>query len=378
MSKDRKLLHIINITTLAVLLLALALPGESSGRITAAVLLLPLAAITCVFIKKRGILSMNKGQVLMLLTVIGLVYLVLYYLTGLWFGFYKNIYIFNFDIILRFIIPISVVIVASEIIRGVIRSQENPTADVICYISCVISEALIYGNLYYITSFNRFMEFVGMTLFPAIIANLLYHYLAKRYGIYPNIAYRLITTLYIYIIPYLPAMADSLHAFLNLVFPILIYVFIDALYEKKRRYALERGSRLAVPLTVLAVSIMASVVMLISNQFRFGALVIATDSMTGELNKGDIVIFDQDEDQIFVEGQVIIFNKSDVSVVHRIVKIERINGVTRYYTKGDINEDIDQGYITDADIKGSVQAKLPYFGYPTLWLREFISSTISK
>ena len=118
--------------------------------------------------------------------------------------------------------------------------------------------------------------------------------------------------------------------------------------------------------------------MLISNHFRFGALVIATESMTGELNKGDIVVFDQDDDHIVTEGEIIVFEKDGMSVVHRVVKIEHINGTTRYYTKGDANETEDFGYITKSNIKGVVKAKLPYFGYPTLWLRSAISKATNN
>ena len=56
-------------------------------------------------------------------------------------------------------------------------------------------------------------------------------------------------------------------------------------------------------------------------------------------------------------------------IVHRIVEIEIINGTAYYYTKGDANEDRDAGYITSANIVGTVNYKLPAFGYPTLWIR---------
>ena len=57
-------------------------------------------------------------------------------------------------------------------------------------------------------------------------------------------------------------------------------------------------------------------------------------------------------------------------VVHRVVDIEIINGVARYYTKGDANEDMDMGYIVDSNIVGVVNYKLPAVGFPTLWMRK--------
>ena len=160
----------------------------------------------------------------------------------------------------------------------------------------------------------------------------------------------------------------------KLFLPIIIYFFIDALFEKKVRYALGNKSRLwkitSAVLTAIVVIIMVGTVMLVSNQFKYGALVIATESMTGELNKGDVVLFERYEDHhVIEEGQVIVFEKSGSMIVHRVVEIEIINGVARYYTKGDANEDLDAGFITDADIVGLTDLKLPYLGYPTLWMR---------
>lgn len=366
---DRKVLYRITISSLAVLLLALVLPSTVSGRILAAILLLPLAIVTYFFVKKRSILSINKNQILMIMAVIGLLYLMLYYLTGLHFEFYRTGYRLNLHFGLNFVLPISAIIIETEFIRWIMRAQNNKKVDVLTYFTCVIAEALICSNIPGISSFNKFMDFVALALFPAITANLLYHYLSKRYGMYPNIVYRLLISLYTYIIPYKPAVPDSLLAFVNLLVPIAIFLFIDSLYEKKKRYALGKKSKLSVVVTIVAVAIMVSVVMLVSNQFRYGVLVVATESMTGELNKGDAALFERYEDQIITEGQVIVFEKNGSMIIHRVIKIEKINGVMRYYTKGDANEDRDSGFITNSDIRGLVDYKVPYVGYPTLWAR---------
>ena len=367
-----KRLYIISLATVAALLVALFAP-IGSGRIIAAILLLPLAIIVTFSIKKRSILSLNKKQILMIMTVVGLLYVMLYYISGLKFKFYLSPYRFDLVGIFQFIVPIAVIIVCTEIIRGVIIAQGRPLSNTLVYFTCVIADVLVCSNIVSIVSFNRFMDVVGLTLLPALIYNLLYNYLSKRYGASPNISYRLITTLYAYVIPYKSAIPDALVAFLNLLIPIAIYIFIDALYEKKRRFALEKKTKFGAVITVLAIVIMSGVIMLVSNQFKFGAFVIATDSMTGELNRGDTAIYERYDDQKIIVGQVIAFDKDGTTVVHRVVNIEVINGANRYYTKGDANEDTDAGYITDADIIGCVDLKVPYVGYPTLWLRSLFS-----
>ena len=164
-------------------------------------------------------------------------------------------------------------------------------------------------------------------------------------------------------------------SFFKLLIPIATFLFIDALYEKRKRLALGRISRAwkiaSVTLTVIVLIIMAGTVMLVSNQFRYGSLVIATESMTGELNKGDVVLFEQYSNQEIKEGTVIIFEDHDSLIVHRVVDIEIINGSSRYYTKGDANEDNDMGFRTQSDIVGLASYKLPMIGHVTLWMRSF-------
>jgi signal peptidase len=163
-----------------------------------------------------------------------------------------------------------------------------------------------------------------------------------------------------------------------MILPLGIFYFIDSLYETKRRYALGQTSRtrqnLSKIFTVMAAIIMIGVVMLISNQFYYGSFVIATDSMTGEINKGDMVIYERYEDQLIIEGQVIVFEKNKSMIVHRVADIKIINGVTRYYTKGDANEDLDAGYITDSNIVGLVNYKIPFVGYPSIWVHSLFKN----
>lgn len=366
---DKRKLYIISALTPAALLLALLLSGEYSGKIIAAVLLLIAALLSGFLIKKRSIPSINKPQVLMLMSAISLVLLTLLYLSGLKFGYVKNPYALRFEFLLRYALPMAVAIGACEYFRYVMRAQNDKWADALSYVSCVIAEALLYGNLAYLTTFNRFMDFVGIALFPAVMANLLFHYLSKRYGMFPNVVYRAVTMLYVYVIPYESGIPDSLLALFKLLIPILIFLFIDALYEKKRTYALVKKSKLSGVITVVLIAMMLPVIMLISNQFRFGLLVVATPSMTGELNKGDAAIYQRLDQQTIEVGQVIVFEKGDSLIIHRVVDIQTINGTTRYYTKGDANEDLDVGFVCRSDIVGFVNHKIPYIGYPTIWMR---------
>ena len=372
MAPDKKRIYSVSLLALAVLLLALFAP-VGMGRPLAAVLLLPTAGAALFFIKKRTALSLNSPMVLLLMGVMGALYFMGYYVSGLFFGFTKTGYGLKPDILFSLTIPIACVLVATELLRYVLCAQKDRAASAAAYGISLLADIIICSNLAGITNFATFMEVIGMTLFPGLLYHLLFNYLSLRYGWKPILLYRLLTVWVFYLIPYGSAIANSLLAFLNLLIPIGIYFFIDSLFEKKRRYAVQKQSRFtrvtSKVITVLVFILMAGTVMLVSNHFSYGAYVIATDSMTGELNKGDVAIYERYDDQFIEEGQVIVFEQNNSVVIHRVVDIEIINGITRYYTKGDANEDRDTEFITSGQIIGLVDAKLPFLGYPTLWMR---------
>lgn len=373
MNKDKKIICFISLLTFSALFLALFVKVQNSKLLLAAILV-PLALLTQFAVKKRGAYSIKKREVLLLTAVIGVIYVVLLESTGIFFGAYKNPYFVTSKTLLTQVLPMIATIISIELIRAVMLAQKNTAAEILTYFSALTAEVLTYSTLSGVTSFNQFMDLVGMTLFPAITANIFYHYIAKRYGMLPNIAYRMITTLYIYFLPTKPNLTDALLAFAKLALPILALALLSALYEKKKKPAPPRSKLLSHLGTAIVVVIIAGVAMLISCQFRFGALVIASESMTGEINKGDIIVFEQYEKQSIKEGQVIVFQQDRSKVVHRVIAIENIDGEKRYYTKGDANPSPDAGYRTAADIVGLTDIKIAHLGYPTLWLRELIKN----
>ena len=373
MTKDKKILYIISFVILAVLLALLFVNIENS-RIVAACILLPMALATFFLIKKRVALSINKVNVTVISAVVAVLYVLLMQFAGTFFGIYQNPYFVNATVLIEKVIPIAAIIVEIEIIRHVLLVQKSKLVSVITFISCILADVLAYSTIVGITNFNEFMDLVGMTLFPAISANIYYHYVSKSYGFVPNMVFRLITALYVYFLPTMVEMTDALEACIKLILPIIMLALVSALFSKKKKNAVRRKDKFSAVGTVITVVVVIGVAMLISCQFRFGALVIATDSMTGEINKGDMIIYERYEDQIIEEGQVIVFTDGGNRIVHRVIRIETIGDETRYYTKGDANKDPDFGYRTESDIFGLTDVKIPYIGYPSLWLREIIQN----
>lgn len=367
---DRKITYLISSGLVVALLSAFFFPGSAA---LIAALLMPLgAAVALLLLRKRQTPSVFRGSVLLILSAAAALYVALLYLAGLEFGFFPAL-AFSPATVVRHILPITVTVAATELYRRAMVAEESRVASILSYLAAVLAEVLVLGDLGDIRTFNLLMELVGVTVLPALTGNLLYHYIAKRYGILPNLAYRLILALYPFLLPVTPTVPGALLAFAQLLVPLLLLFFVEILFEKKQHYALRRPSKLGVLSLLLTVVLMALCVMLISCRFRFGMIVIASESMEDELKRGDAVIYEQYRGEKLEVGEIILFRSTGQTTVHRIVEIERINSETRYVTRGDANEDNDPGYITDGSIVGVCRLKLPFVGFPTLWLRETLS-----
>ena len=352
------------------LFLAFLFVPARDGYLASAGLSVLFAFVATLIFKRRTMPSVKSRQVLFILAAAGAMYVMLYLLSGIPFGFYLSSTPFSLENLLRFILPITAAIIATESIRSVFLAQNKTLSAVFGYVICLLAEVLLHTTLRSITSFPRFMDLFGLVLLPAVAGGLLYQYLSARHGMTPGLVYRLILTLFPYFIPFTSGIPDALVSFAGLTVPLLLLVFVRKLYEKKSAKAVKRLGKWFIGGTAASVLVMLSFVMLISCQFRFGLLVIATESMTGEYNKGDGIFYEAYEDQTIAENDVLVFEKNGLTIVHRVVDVECINGENRYITKGDANDSTDAGYVTDEDVIGIGKAKIPYFGYLTLWARE--------
>ena len=349
---------------LLILSLLFALFVLNNGRrLFVMITLIIVTIVTILLFNHNKSKSIFKKQVSLLMFIFSLIYLGLFYILGFFYGFVKSKYIFSFQNVLNVIIPTIVIIVLSEIIRERFLLQNS-------YIKIRgrkinISIILTYIAIYSLSSLNDFLMIVGFVFFSSLSSNLLYNYMSKRFGCVPVIIFKLITSIYIYIIPYVPDVYIFLRTFLKMIVPFIIYLIIERIYYKSF-YKTARGSFWK---TGLMTTVLILIIMLISCQFRYGIIVIGSDSMTGTINKGDAVIFKKYNNELIDEGQVIIFEYNNIKTVHRVVNRKSVNGEIRYITKGDSNKKEDGGYRKSDNIRGIVKIRIKYIGLPTLWFR---------
>ena len=179
MTKDKKVIYLTSLISLAALLVVLFTVKQHS-RLIAAALMAVMAPAVCLLIKRRSAKSIAKKDVLLLMVILSVITSALIEMTGIYFGFYLNPYLVNSNILLTTVIPIAVIIVATEIVRSVLLSQKNGFVNAVAFIIGIIAETLTFSSIAGITGFNQFMDLIGMTLLPAVTANLLYQHVQGR------------------------------------------------------------------------------------------------------------------------------------------------------------------------------------------------------
>ena len=94
MKIDKRKIYFMQAVLLIFLILSLFVPNIFNKRIIAIVLSV-LAVALCKTIKKRNATSMYKKQILIILGIAGVLYVQIFYLMGLYFGYYETVIKFS-------------------------------------------------------------------------------------------------------------------------------------------------------------------------------------------------------------------------------------------------------------------------------------------
>lgn len=374
MKKDKLVEYICSVCLCVILFFNLFVLDIFSNKIIFAGFLLVYLIVLLAFVKGKKVSNKDKKKVAILMAAFAGLHILFLYIVGIFAGFYKNSISFSVSELFNRILPISVIIIISELIRWIFVTKEDRKLPIVATIGLILVDISLYINLYNKFDLEEVLALVGYVGLASISTNLLCNYTVKRYGFLPNMLYRIVTTMYIYVLPILPDIYLFFQSVFRIIYPYVIYLMLDFAFTNEEFKVALKSQKTSVVTIVLGIIIAFSMVLLVSCEFKYGIMVVGSSSMAGSVDKGDAVVFERYDGQTLKEGQIIIFNKDDVQTIHRIEDIQVLNGNTIYYTKGDNNEQKDEGYRTDKDILGVVKFKVVYIGWPTIWLKDMFSN----
>lgn len=376
MKSEKVRLYTIEITLIIFFLLAMIFNNVITRPVIAIVLLV-FMVISKLLIKSGKQTLTTSTQITVLLIGIGLIYVILLYMLGIFTGFYTSTVQLSIWSIWNYIIPYIVIIISAENIRKTLLLKEGKYSKAIVLVMMVLLDVIINTNIYSLNTVNDYFVLVSFIIFASIANNLLFNYIIlKHRNAEAIIMYRLITTLYSYILPVSPDIYIFLECIIKMIAPYLVYMILERIYGSKKVTISVTQRKKDRVITIVYYIIIVIIAILVSCKFKYGIMIVGSGSMTGTLNKGDIIFYEKygKNDEI-EDGQIIVFNKDDMKIIHRIIEQKLMGTEIRYYTKGDANQNKDDGYRERKDIIGQVKARIPYVGYLTLWVNDFIGGS---
>lgn len=323
--------------------------------------------------KYKSLVATNSKQITIIITML---YFLLTYLSGIYLGFLRNSYSTSLINIFNNTFYLIIMIVFEELVRAMVANKctfKKQPLVVLTILYILLDIILIFNVSSVNTSFKLFI-FICNSCLPIIARNVLCSYFAKKIGYMPGIIYRLVITLYIYIVPIFPDMGYYISSVLGILIPFIIYFSVAKLINESERRKISPIRKglwyIDVPLTIILIFVVA----LVSGIFRYQVMAIASGSMQPVIYRGDAVIFekfnDEKKDMINI-GDVVVFRHNGKYITHRVInKYLSDEDIFVYQTKGDNNVDMDNFQVTTDEVVGVVKMKINYIGFPSLWIQE--------
>lgn len=320
---------------------------------------------------------MSKDTLLSLIIGSILYYLIIYIL-GYFTGFYNNAYSLEpLGILINLFTNITFILVM-EYTRIMLlkKSKYSKKLIVIAFILFSLIEMITKFKFSGIASRSDFLEKLFTIILPIMSKNVLLTFIGYYTSVYNNLCYRFLMELPVFIIPIQPDIGEYLANTFLIVQPLLLVYIINKQYFikdnkiKDSRKDINKKKKGKI-FTLLLIIILSIIILLVSGIARYYALTIGSGSMTGTINKGDVVVIDQKDTNI-TKGEIIAFRKENHILVHRVVKVQKIGNDIYYQTKGDYNNEKDNWLVEPDEIVGSYVFHFKYIGWPTIKLNEWI------
>lgn len=338
--------------------------------------------IIYILYKDTSVRIKDKSLKSQMVLIIMLFYIIIYFLSGLLFGYSKSPYSHSVIGFIKNIWSFLIIIFFQEYARY--KLINNCGKSKIFYILVTILFILIDINFYnfshHFISGEEGFKYVSSVIIPSIASNMLLSYLAVIGGIYSTLMYRVPIIFVNLIVPIFPNLSWFLIALYDLILSFVCFMYIQYLHNKKDDRVSRRSVRKLKPIKNLPFLVtLVLFVSFVAGFFKYMPIAVMSNSMSNIINRGDLVVIEKYKDneiKNLKEMDIIEYKLDKTIVIHRIIKIEKQpNGVIKYTTKGDNNEKPDTKPVYADQIIGKVKFKIPAIGYPIVKLNEFFDNT---
>ena len=310
-----------------------------------------------------------------------LVYLIIYFLSGLFLGYQRSPYSHTLIGYVKNFIAFFGVIICREFIRSIFINNCGKSK-FLYFITTLVFILIEINFTSFISSFvsgAEIFKYFCSTFFPLVIKNILLTYLVIMGGCQTSLAYMLPLSFADIVLPVFPALDWFIIALYEMLLVLTTFVTVNHVHEEKTLRESRRTLRKGSPYKMIPwVGIIVVFVCFVAGFFRYMPVAVMSNSMYDVIERGDVVIIsklNEEELKTLKVGDIIEYKLDNSVVVHRITKIENNNNELLFTTKGDHNTAPDRKKVKEEQIVGRVRYKIPKIGYPAVLLNEFFQRT---
>ena len=361
MVKSQKKLLLSEIIIIGISLITIIQKSTLSGYIMILFLLAYLGLFKIMFGFEKYKQERLRNHISELLIFI-ITFWIVYYLFGILVGL-TRIYI-NSSMIIHTILPIMIYIVEREFLRYQILKKCDTN-------KWLTGFSIIFFIILDLTSVSLLItkELNIMVLFPLMASNIVYTYINKKSGYLPVIFYAEIISIYRYLFPVIPNIPIPITMAIDTLLPILLWVRMNSFYERVENPEKHKiDNRLNLSILLVPVIILSTMIYFSSGLFRFEVVAVATNHLKPDINRGDIVVIDKNNNKLeeIKMGEIVAYKENNQIMIHRVVKKTMDQEVDVFYIK----ENKELKRISAENIVGTIHFKLQYLGIPSLWFNE--------
>jgi len=275
------------------------------------------------------------------------------------------------------------IVIIREILRSKIMTSVTGRNKWVMFILVTIVFTFTdVNNLKSIMHFDlaRNFDFFVTSILPLLALNFFLTYSASKGGLKSNLLF--VTVFYSVPLfsPVLPGISKILDATITSTIVFIMYIVSAKLEWNNRKKENVRIPNFHWKWLFFPGGVFVVTILLGLGTFPFIPISIASDSMKQEIQKGDLVIvhkIKQEDISKIKEGDIIHYYVGNISVIHRIIEIDKdYNGRNVYITKGDNNEAIDIYVVKEEQIIGTAKFKIPLLGWVALVFKPNVSLAI--
>ncbi|MBO5179496.1 MAG: signal peptidase I [Clostridia bacterium] len=338
------------------------------------IMYMAIAVLFRLFIVSPYTTNKFKKDTIQYVTITMLIYSIIYLMLGLITGYAKNPYSgtlrgFIINLYVHATVFISIEYIRYKLIRNVYKKDIR-----LVFIILVAVFSILDSNVIEIFSRSFSVYTLLKTFFhniaPSVIKNVLFTYTALKVDFVPAMIYELLYHMLLWLPPILPDAPWIIEAMLDIVFPLLLVLFIRYYINKKDRFQLSKVYDESKPASFIPYCILLILLIWFAlGFFPIKPVGIMTGSMYPEIKIGDAVLIKKCSPNDIEVQDIIEYQMEGYTVIHRVIEMYQEDGEFFFITKGDNNDDPDSIPVRESQLIGKAIYKIPYIAIPAVWLR---------